>query len=236
MRKAMIIGVAMSAGLLASPAFADEFTGVRIGFSMSQDKLDGFYTHSVVAPSPTLAKSDSSAFGYSIFGGWALNKYLAFEGALHGGTKFNKLLYPDFVATLDPSGLGEPTDGSEYYKMEQDIKSAQVSVVGAWWFGNKFSVFGRVGGMAWRGRVAYSYGDLQPPITDPLTPGFKVTDHATDNGFAPLIGAGFQTQLDHALLRFEYVYSDIGDLAFGPNFTSTENVYSSLQFSLAWTL
>jgi hypothetical protein len=236
MRKAMIIGVVTLAALSASPAFADEFTGFRIGVAMSQDKLDGFYTHTIVAPSPTTVKSDSSRFGYSLFGGWALNKYLAFEGGLNGGTKFNKQPFPAFEASLDPSGLGSPTDGNEFYKVEQDIKSAQVSVVGSWWFGNKVSVFGRLGAMAWRGRVAYSYGDVQPPITDPLTPGFKFTDHASDNGFAPLFGAGIQTQLDHSLIRFEYYQAEIDDVAFGPNFASTENTYSTLQISLVWTL
>ena len=236
MRKAMIIGVVTLAALSASPAFADEFTGFRIGIGMSQDKLDGFYRHDIVSPSPTTAKSDSSRYGYSLYGGWALNKYLAVEGGLNGGTKFNKLMFPEFVATIDPSGLGEETDGNEYYKMEQDIKSAQVSVVGSWWFNSNISVFGRLGAMAWRGRVSYSYGDLQPPITDPLTPAFKVTDHASDNGFAPLFGAGIQTQLDHALIRFEYFQAEIDDVAFGPNFRSFDNTYSTLQVSLVWTL
>ena len=236
MRKAMSLGVVALAGLLASPAFADEFTGFRIGIGLSSDKLDGFYTDTTVAPSPTTAKSDSQRFGYSVFGGWALNKYLAFEGGLSSGTKFNKELFPAFVATIDPSSDPLETDGSEFYKVEQEVQSAQFSAVGSWWFNNKISVFGRVGGMAWRGRVAYSWGDLEPPVTDPLTPPFKFTDHASDTGFAPLFGAGLQTQLDHALVRFEYFQAEIDDLAFGPNFASSDNTYSSLQFSIVWTL
>jgi hypothetical protein len=235
MRKAMSLGVVALAGLLASPAFADEFTGFRIGIGMSSDKLDGFYQDTTVSPSPTTpVKNDSQRFGYSIFGGWALNKYLAFEGGLNGGTKFNKQPFPAFVATIDPSTCTCETDGSEFYKVEQDIKSVQVSAVGSWWFNNKISVFGRLGGIAWRGRVAYSWGDAEP--NDPLTDPFKFTDHASDNGFAPLFGGGIQTQLDHALVRFEYFQADIGDVAFGPNFASTDNNYSSLQFSIVWTL
>jgi hypothetical protein len=42
MRKAMVLGVVTLAASLASPAFADEFTGFRLGVLMSQDKLDGF--------------------------------------------------------------------------------------------------------------------------------------------------------------------------------------------------
>jgi Outer membrane protein beta-barrel domain len=236
MRKAMSLGVVALAGLLASPAFADEFTGFRIGIGMSSDKLDGFYTDTTVAPDTTTQKSDSQRFGYSIFGGWALNKYLAFEGGLNGGTKFNKEMFPAFVATIDPSTDPAETDGNEFYKVEQDVKSVQLSAVGSWWFNNKVSVFGRLGGIAWRGRVAYSWGDAVPPVTDPLTPPFKFTDHATDNGFAPLFGGGIQTQLDHALVRFEYFQAEIDDLAFGPNFASSDNTYSSLQFSIVWTL
>lgn len=236
MRKAMILGVVTLAALSASPAFADEFTGFRLGIGMSSDKLDGFYQDTSVAPSPTTpVKSDSQRFGYTIFGGWALNKWLAFEGGLSSGTKFNNELFPEFVATIDPSG--DPnTEGSEFYKVEQEVQSAQFSAVGSYWITNKISVFGRLGGMAWRGRVAYSWGDVVPPTTDPLTPGFKVTDHASDTGFAPLFGAGLQTQLDHALVRFEYFQAEIDDLAFGPNFASSDNTYSSLQFSIVWTL
>ena len=51
MRKAMSLGVVALAGLLASPAFADEFTGFRIGIGMSSDKLAGS-THTSPRPRP----------------------------------------------------------------------------------------------------------------------------------------------------------------------------------------
>jgi opacity protein-like surface antigen len=230
----MVLGVVSLAGLLASPAFADEFTGFRLGVLFSQDKLDGFYSHSIVnPPSPTLTKSDSDRLGYELFAGWAMNKYLAAEAGFHTGTPFTKQVYPAFVAALDPSTA---TDGSEFYKLEQDIKSVQASVVGSLWLSDKVSFFGRAGFLAWQGKVSYSFGDTEPPVTVPVTPPYKFTDHARDNGFAPLFGIGIQTQLDHALLRFEYQYSDIGDIAFGPNFSSTDNVYSSLALSIVWTL
>jgi hypothetical protein len=235
MRKAMILGVVTLAGTLASPAIADEFTGFRLGLSMSSENIDGFYTHNIVAPSPTTTKSDGQRFGYSLFGGWALNKYLAVEGGLSSGTKFGKSVFPEFVAAIDPA-TGTGTDGSEFYELEQDLKSANASVVGTWWVSNKFAIFGRAGFMAWRGRVSYSYGDFQPPVTDPVTPAFKIQDHASDDGFAPLFGGGVQTQLDHALIRLEYTQADVGDIAFGSNFSSTDNTVSSLTFSIVWTL
>ncbi len=51
-----------------------------------------------------------------------------------------------------------------------------------------------------------------------------------------MFGGGIQTQLDHALIRFEYFQAEIDDVAFGPNFASTENTYSTIQVSLVWTL
>jgi len=237
MRRAMVLGVVTLAGTLASPAFADEFTGFRLGVLVSQDKLDGFYSHSIVnPPSASTAKSDSDRFGYELFGGWALNKYLAAEVGYHDGSQFSKDLFPEFVAAIDPSSGATSTDGSEFYKMRQDIKSLQASVVGSLWLGSKFSLFGRAGFMAWRGEVEYAYGDSKPPVTIPVTQPFTFTSHARDDGFAPLFGIGVQSQLDHALVRFEYQYADIGDLAFGPNFSSTDNKYSSLAFSIVWTL
>jgi opacity protein-like surface antigen len=231
----MVLGVVSLAGLLASPAFADEFTGFRMGVLFSQDKLDGFYSHSIVAPSATTTKSDSDRLGYELFAGWALNKYLAAEAGYHTGTPFTKNVFPEFVAALDPASL-TGTDGSEFYKLEQHVKSVQASVVGSLWLGDKVSFFGRAGFMAWQGKVSYSYGDNEPPVTSPLTPPTKFESHARDEGFAPLFGIGVQTQLDHALVRFEYQYADIGDLAFGSNFSSTDNVYSSIAFSIVWTL
>jgi len=90
--------------------------------------------------------------------------------------------------------------------------------------------------MAWRGHVEYSWGDSVPPTTTPATPAYKFTSHARDTGFAPLFGLGLQTQLDHALVRLEYQYADVGNLAFGSNFSSTDNEVSSVAFSIVWIL
>jgi len=246
MRKAMVLGAMTLAGVLASPAFADEFTGFRLGMLVSQDKIDGFYNHTLVnPPSATLTKNDSDRLGYELFGGWALNKWLAAEVGYRDGTPFTKDVFPAFVAALDtssPTGTCAcNTKGSEFYRLEQDIKSVDASVVGSLWIGNKFAFFGRAGFMAWRGRVEYAFGDTVPPTTDPVTPAYKFTSHARDDGFAPLFGIGIQSQLDHALVRFEYQYADIGDVAFGTDrfgasFSSTDNKFSSLAFSIVWTL
>ena len=232
MRKAMVLGTLTLAGTLASPAFADEFTGLRLGIVMSQDKLDGFYTHTLVSPNPV--KSDSDQLGYELFAGWALNKYLAAEGGFHTGTHFNRSnLFPEFVDTIDTD---PDSEGTEYYVMRQNVKSFNASVVGSWWITKNFSFFGRAGLMGWQGEVYYAYGDVLPPDTTPPTRPFKNKSHARDTGFAPLFGVGMQTQLDHALVRLEYQQADLGNLVFGSNFSSTDNTYSSIAFSIVWTL
>jgi hypothetical protein len=137
---------------------------------------------------------------------------------------------------VDSIDTDEDSEGSEYYVLRQEIKSVQASVVGSLWLGRNFSFFGRAGFMAWQGRVYYAYGDVEPPETIPATRPFKNSSHASDDGFAPLFGVGIQSQLDHALVRLEYQYADIGDLAFGSNFSSTDNEHSSIAFSIVWTL
>ena len=84
----------------------------------------------------------------------------------------------------------------------------------------------------------YSFGDSNPPAT---VSRYRFRASASDEGFAPLFGLGIQTQLDHALMRFEYQYADLGDIAFGTDqfsesFSSTDNKVSSLAFSIVWTL
>jgi len=51
-----------------------------------------------------------------------------------------------------------------------------------------------------------------------------------------MFGGGIQTQLDGALIRLEYQQSEVGDLVFGPDFSSTDNTYSSISLSIVWVL
>jgi len=103
MRKAMVFGVLTLAGSLASPAFADEFSGFRMGMQFSQDKLKGTYSHSLVnPPSQTATDFDSDRGAIELFGGWAMNKYLAAEVGYRQGTEFTKKnAFPEFVAALE---------------------------------------------------------------------------------------------------------------------------------------
>ena len=228
MRKAMVLGVLALAGTLASPAFADEFSGVRLGMTFSSDKLEGDFSF---APIGETTRFNATRFGYGLFGGWALNRYLAFEGGFHSGNDFNQDVFPAYAALFSaPPPLTDPEtpDSAPSFNVHNNLKSLQASVVGSFWIGNKFSVFGRAGGMYWKAETQIGVGDPDGPP--------KITESAHDTGFAPLVGVGLQTQLDGALPRLEYQYADLDELNNSFNFAEDDNVYSSLTLSVVWIL
>jgi opacity protein-like surface antigen len=228
MRKAMVLGVLALAGTLASPAIADEFSGFRLGMTFNSDKLQGDFNF---APLADTERVNAPRFGYGLYGGWALNRYLAFEGGYHSGAEFNQDVFPAYAALFSaPPPLTDPEtpDSPPSFNVHNNIKSLQASVVGSLWIGRKFSVFGRAGGMYWKAETQIGAGDRDGPP--------KITESANDTGFAPLVGVGLQTQLDGALLRLEYQYADLGDLTSSFNFSQTDNIYSSLALSIVWIL
>ena len=227
MRKAMVLGVLALAGTLASPAFADEFSGFRLGMTFNSDKLQGDFNF---APIADTTRFNATRFGYGLFGGWALNRYLAFEGGFHSGSEFNQDVFPAYAALYDFPTPVDCTcvDSAPLFNVHNDIKSLQVSAVGSLWIGKKFSVFGRLGGMYWKAETQIGVGDPDNPP--------KISESSHDTGFAPLAGIGVQTQLDGALLRLEYQDADLGDLTSSFNFSMTDNIYSSLSLSIVWIL
>lgn len=228
MRKAMILGVLGLAGTLASPAFAaDEFSGFRLGMNLGSDKLESSFNSSAADGVETL---NENRFSYGLFGGWALNKWLAAEGALNSGTEYNG---NPFRSALAADGL--------FMDSHTKIKNAELTVVGSAWIGNKFAFFGRVGLSAYKAEERVTIGDLLDPTSR--------TRIASDKtGTAPVFGVGIQTVLDHALLRFEYKMSSIDDLRFidrGDPADANDDVTvfdlhdsdtSSLTLSIVWVL
>ena len=57
-----------------------------------------------------------------------------------------------------------------------------------------------------------------------------------DRGFEPLFGVGFQSQLDGALVRFEYRMTEFGDISSPGLFNLHDNKLSSIDFSIVWVL
>jgi opacity protein-like surface antigen len=228
MRKAVVLGVLALAGTLASPAFADEFSGFRLGMTFNSDKLQGDFNF---APLADTARINTQRFGYGLSGGWALNRYLAFEGGFHSGNEFNQSVFPayaDLFSVVPPVTDPVTPDSAPVFNVHNDIKSLQVSAVGSLWIGNKFSVFGRLGGMYWKAETSIGVGDPDGPPA--------IRESAHDTGFAPLGGIGVQTQLDGALLRLEYQYADLSDLTSSFSFSQNDNIYSSLAVSIVWIL
>lgn len=213
MRKAMVLGVATLAGSLAAPAFADEFSGFRIGASIGQDRLETDvnylgYTEDVRA----------SRFAYSLMGGWALNKYFAVEVGYNDGSEFSREISSD----------GAFPD--RFVRQHTDLRAIEASVVGAWWFNPKLSVFGRLGIYAWDGETTFSEDlDLTSNTPPPSRQTFE------DDGQDPFISIGLQTELDGALLRFEYRLIETDDFA-ATGLTMNDTQLSSLQVSVAWIL
>jgi opacity protein-like surface antigen len=223
----MVLGVLTLAGTLASPAFADEFSGFRLGMTFNSDKLQGDFNF---APLADTTRVNATRFGYGLFGGWGLNRYLAFEGGFHSGNDFNQAVFPAYAAlfSVSPPDDCECVDSAPEFNVHNDIKSLQASAVGSLWIGKKFSVFGRAGGMYWKAETVIGAGDADGPA--------KITEAADDTGFAPLLGIGLQTTLDGALLRLEYQYADLGDLTDSFNFSQTDNEYSAISLSVVWIL
>jgi OmpA-OmpF porin, OOP family len=224
MRNAMVIGAMALAATLGSPAFADEFSGFRLGIAASQDTFE-----SDVSYLGYFDDVDTTRAGYSAFGGWALNKWLAFEVGYKGGGTFNQ--------TLASDGLF-PTSRM---RLRQEVKGAEASVIGSWWVTEKFGLFGRAGLFAWKGEVTFSEDpDTNFPLpcgcaTPPPNPVF--VDKFDDDGFEPVLGFGVQTSLDGALVRLEYQMGeldDFGDASSDPSMLDQK--LNSLQLSIVWIL
>lgn len=214
MRKAMVLGVVALAGTLASPAFADEFTGFRIGASIGQDRLETDvnylgYTEDVRA----------SRFAYGLMGGWALNKYLAFEVGYNDGSEFSR--------EIESNGAFP----DRFVRQHTDLRAFEASVVGAWWFNPKLSIFGRAGIYAWDAETTYvediDVGNDDPPLS---------RQTFDSDGQDPFIAVGLQTELDGALLRLEYRLIETDDLEVPGQLTWDDTKMSSIQLSVAWIL
>src|SRR5688572_9649507 len=194
MRKAMVLGVLGLAGTLASPVYAeDDFSGFRLGLQLSSDTLSSDYVEGPVAPTTPVDHTASNRFGYGMFGGWALNKWVAVEGSLIGGTEFSSNIFPD------------PTEVDFYDKQHVNLKGGELSVVGSFWIGKKFSIFGRAGMFGYKTEVTETFGFASDPDS-------RTVISVEDDGFEPLLGIGIQTALDGALVRLEYKQTAMGDL------------------------
>jgi hypothetical protein len=215
MRKAKVIGAVLLATTLGTPAFADEFSGFRLGLGFGQQTLE-----SDVSYLGYFDNVDTSRASYNVFGGWALNKYLAVEVGFRDGSDFNQLL---------ASGGSFPTS---FMKIHDDVKGGEASVTGTWWVTPKFGLFGRAGVYAWKADIIFSE---DPDTTTEANPVNRTT--FSDDGIEPFLGAGIQTVLEGALVRIEYQMMELDD--FGSATTDPfmlDTTVNSVQVSIVWTL
>ena len=115
-------------------------------------------------------------------------------------------------------------DDAPFFKSRSDVKAIDVSAVGSFWIGNKFSIFGRAG------ILGVEVRDQPCPYGDRRRSGSKIYDAVDDTGFAPMFGIGLQTVLDGALVRVEYQHDRRGRSARIGDRTSAsvDNIISSL--------
>ncbi len=219
MRKAMVLGVLGLAGTLASPAFAkDEFSGFRITALAGSETMGSKLSSSALA---TTEDADSNRFTYGVGLGWALNKYIAVEVGLRGGSEFNTSQFENVEVAPE-----------DYVASHLDLSGFEGSIVGSWWFNDHLSIYGRAGMFAWDATELYTVGNDATQVR----PAAKTVHKASDSGVEPMFGVGFQTVLDGALMRIEYRYTEIGDLEKPGVFLMGSTKLSSLEFSIAWTL
>jgi OOP family OmpA-OmpF porin/outer membrane immunogenic protein len=218
MRKATILGVLGLAGTLASPAFADEFSGWRLGAAVGKEQLK-----SDVVYRGYFEDIDPDRMSYSFFGGWGLNRYLAVEVGYKDGGQYN--------ADIE-SGGAFPT---RHVVQRTDIRGFEGSVVGSYWITEKIGVFGRAGMFAWKGETTFTEDlDITLATPEPARESFE------DDGVEPFFGVGVQTKLDGALVRLEYQMLETSDFA-GTAGTTTvltlrDTKMNSLNLSIVWIL
>jgi hypothetical protein len=220
MRKATILGLFGLAATLASPAFADEFSGWRLGMAIGQEELQGRVQYRGY-----FDDVEPNRLSYSFFGGWGLNRYLAVEVGYKDGGMFN--------ADLESNGAF-PT---RRVVQHTDITGFEGSIVGSYWVTEKISIFGRAGMFAWKGETTFAEDlDVTSDVTPPSRERFE------DDGVEPFFGVGFQTQLDGALVRLEYQMVETSDFHVdNPNSTVNfldmiDTKMSSLNLSVVWIL
>jgi len=215
----MLLGVLGLAGTLATPAFADEFSGWRLTGTIGQEDQDSKLQY---LPFAATEDAKTNRFVYGFGTGWALNRYLAFEVGLRGGTTFNTDHFESRMTATPENFISSSTE----------LFGVDASVIGAVWLNPHISFFGRLGMFGWDATESLSVGNTATPSR----PASKVVTSVDDRGFDPLFGVGFQTQLDGALVRFEYRMTEFGDITSPGLFNLHDNKLSSIDFSIVWIL
>jgi len=177
---------------MAPLSFAGWYFGFGMGQGYGRDWDASRFTSALGAQSVTATQtsSESSDFGFKVFGGYQFNKYLALEG---GYAQFNNYTANGTVTA--------PTPQVSAYQTE-DNNTWALAAVGTLPLTNDFSVFGKFGANSWKKTtntfVTTSSGDF-------------TRASSIERGIDPYYGVGVSYALmDGLVLRGEYERYDLG--------------------------
>ncbi len=176
-----LIATAALATLVASPAFAQSYQynpneGPYVGAGLGYSKLDNDTLNRLDSAG---ANTDDSDTGYKLFVGYQFNPNFAIEASY--------LDFGDFEANAGAEKLTASADGFGF------------ALVGKLPIQNGFSVYGKLGMVAWDGDI--DYRDSSTGTTASLA----------DDGTDPFYGIGAEYEVERILMRAEFERYDISE-------------------------
>jgi len=182
-----LIATAALATLVASPAFAQSYQynpneGPYVGAGLGYSKLDN---DTLDWLGDVGASTDDSDTGYKLFVGYQFNPNFAVEAG-----------YVDF-GDFEASGA----DGTDSARLKLGVEGFTAALVGKLPIQNGFSVFGKLGMVAWDADL-----DLDANIG-----GDAYRESASEDGTDPYYGIGAEYEVERILMRAEFERYDISD-------------------------
>ncbi|SEL57743.1 outer membrane beta-barrel protein [Halomonas daqiaonensis] len=182
-----LIATAALATLVASPAFAQSYQynpaeGPYLGAGLGYSKLDN---DTLDWLGDLGASTDDSDTAYKLFAGYQFNPNFAVEAG-----------YADF-GDFEASGA----DGANSARLKLGVEGFTAALVGNLPIQNGFSVFGKLGMVAWDADL-----DLDATIN-----GDVYRESASEDGTDPFYGIGAEYEIDRIVVRTEYERYDISE-------------------------
>ncbi len=190
--KRLIVTTAL-ATLVASPAFAQSYPGVPdegfyLGAGIGQSKLDNDTLDWLGSIG---ANTDDKDTAYKVFAGYQFNPNFAVEASY--------LDFGDYTASA--------SDGADSANIKLGVDGFGFALVGKLPIDGGFSVFGKLGLIAWDASLSGSA----------TIDGVTYRDTAGDSGTDPFYGAGVEYVIDQVMVRAEFERYDLSDS--GEDFT-----------------
>ena len=173
-------------------AAAEEQWYAGIGAAFSRPAIDVDRTTASIGAQwegvPTTV--DDKGDGLKLYLGWQPIRYFSLEVG-----------YTDFGRASTYSTLLSPTS-RDTASVQWDGYGVDVSALGSWWIGDRFSLYARGGASAW---------DVECKIVEDGTAGYRPRS-SSETGISPLAGAGVAVRfVPQGTLRFEFQrYFDVG--------------------------